>query len=1260
MLELDLKALVDQILTAPALPFFQLILILSVALVVIMALRAAVFKRLWRHLEENLFSNWRLLLLGLTGIILSVASGWTTWNGMRNFTQEPVLSLMITIGIQGVMLIVAWLIGETFASGMTARKTAQGDKVEGAWTPALSAMLGIVLFVTLAAWAFNAFSPQQAGTQGLAAAVNWQKLGVAGFFIFIALVAFISLILNRKGDVAQPYLQGSRIIAKNAVLWVMFLACAGTSIFFSYDSLFSNIFPADERKRAADLRAENQVGGLVTQVNQLAARRRIEEADTLFRSATWRDYDQRLNALVRLSQGAEKRIEAFFTDAILQRQRVIAGRQEDLANARGRIAGLDQRKATLLAQAARLEAERASPAAAIKEKQANVSELERAFDEQRVKTLAEERGVEGSGKVGRGRFWREARAKEQDIKSRLEIAQRRLKNHTDRLLTIDRRLSAIKRELAQIDGQLAKLKGSEQTARQLIETAKRNASDPAVAKFDPRGGLTQLERARVAFRQSPNQEGLAQIQRLCTTLTTAMASVSTLEREARAINCDPGPASEAAGPLFALNRGAVALQQRCSGGDSLPKSGEVDTLLQFVKACVQDSGLAASDTAALRRSINAIGLNRDDKAHPFVVTWNAFQDGNKLAYLALGIAIAIDSLVFMSGLFGANAVRSPLANVPQARARTARDLDAIIDAALLGDRGDRYETATLVLEAMQPIDGADGFTSRVMLAAQDSPARRTIVKVLNAAATIGAVQPEADLPGAYNVRSELFEYLSVVARREFERDTTRKTQGDLERTIGVALLPDILAASSTVIGYLRPPAQPAPPWTSELVEADITTPDDRTLVFKVLNAGSAFDKIKREADGSIYRVHRDLYRVLLRHNARAQMSGSALVAGVAPVAVVREPLAAGALSGVAFTGKPDAVGGEGTRQIEDHREARAAAAAAPQQAMAAAMPATAEVGFAEPVADVDRAGAQAQAVPAAMPAGAPDPTVVEQPAVRPVTPPVTTAPVMPAATPAAVTPPAVPQAPVAQASSAVTSASAAASAPHTTEPQQPPLSVAYEAETVAASDPYQARGDDPSFDAFAQGLEAQFAGNAPQALPFGVEDNVLQQLLVATGFEEPYFERLDDPAFCEHVEAAGADILAIQGIHEPRVLAFIETFDAYRSRLRHEAALMPGAAHDAARVEAMLPALIFASQRPWDALFAQIDPLEGPAGEGTLQYAHDAHSLAMLRRLKSELKPLDWAIEESWSALAAALGRFYAHTPRAAHDRHDGGAGLYH
>jgi hypothetical protein len=90
----------------------------TIAAIAVMTLFGLFWKvrvRLGKALEETMFSNWRLALLGSTGVILTMASGYTTWDGMRNFTGEGVLSAMVTFGIQGVMLIVAWLIGESFA-----------------------------------------------------------------------------------------------------------------------------------------------------------------------------------------------------------------------------------------------------------------------------------------------------------------------------------------------------------------------------------------------------------------------------------------------------------------------------------------------------------------------------------------------------------------------------------------------------------------------------------------------------------------------------------------------------------------------------------------------------------------------------------------------------------------------------------------------------------------------------------------------------------------------------------------------------------------------------------------------------------------------------------------------------------------------------------------------------------------------------------------------------------------------------------------
>ena len=94
------------------------VLALLFGLLLLVLWSAGFFNRLFRIIEEMMFNNWQLALLGATAIALSLASRYTTFDGLRNFTSAPLLSILIAFGIQGVMLIVAWLIGESFATGM--------------------------------------------------------------------------------------------------------------------------------------------------------------------------------------------------------------------------------------------------------------------------------------------------------------------------------------------------------------------------------------------------------------------------------------------------------------------------------------------------------------------------------------------------------------------------------------------------------------------------------------------------------------------------------------------------------------------------------------------------------------------------------------------------------------------------------------------------------------------------------------------------------------------------------------------------------------------------------------------------------------------------------------------------------------------------------------------------------------------------------------------------------------------------------------
>ncbi|MEM1307850.1 MAG: hypothetical protein AAGG99_10015, partial [Pseudomonadota bacterium] len=299
----------------------------------------------WRSLEtdartsliRSTFSNWRLALLGSTGFVLSLASGWTTWDGMRNFTGEPVLSLMITFGIQGVMLIVAWLIGETFATGMSHRpapaiaapagggamavghdgRANSGPRsVDMAWQGIrrFAALFGLIVggfvAVALALLAIDAMGIRSAGSYDrvtLSGISNDLLLAaLVGLFIFAAVGAAATAGRQVWGD----YVQAMRIMVRSAVLWVMFLACMATSVFFSFDSLFSTIFPQAERVRAAELRAQNQVAGVVADIGNVAVRQRLQTTEDLFESSEWRTYDAQLASLVQFADDAKGAIAA--------------------------------------------------------------------------------------------------------------------------------------------------------------------------------------------------------------------------------------------------------------------------------------------------------------------------------------------------------------------------------------------------------------------------------------------------------------------------------------------------------------------------------------------------------------------------------------------------------------------------------------------------------------------------------------------------------------------------------------------------------------------------------------------------------------------------------------------------------------------------------------------------------------------------------------------------------------------------------------
>ncbi|MDH4983728.1 hypothetical protein [Hyphomicrobium sp. D-2] len=845
---MDFSQAVDAVMANPA-GYARYVLIA----VLVIAATVAMFKvgpRLWRVIEDVFFTNWQLAMLGSAAIALSLAGGWTTWDGMTNFTGEPVLSLMFTFGIHCVMLISAWLIGETFATGMNTVARSGLARVTAPLIVIL--ILGAALLIAgIAVYQYN---------YGLDTGyvINTLLAGGAVLCVLGLIVVFAHT------DVVAPYAQALRIMAKNSMLWVMFLATMATSVFFSFDSRFNVVFPQDQRERVSELRATNQVSAIIADIGATIANEEQVQTSSLFQSEGWHKYEDQLDRLASIAQDSSGEIERYFNDQIETRNRSIMEQQERIATAQSGQAGLSSKKTSITDELARLESDRSTLAADHSAAKTELDTRAKAIDAKRVEAMAESKGVEGTLKEGRGPVYRQLMGDLSRMQAAYKIQDDRVKDAKKRLDTADTRIAQIKRELASIDGELAKYKGEQETASQRIDMMQTDTgSEDATPRVDPGRVLPAFETARAEFRQSPAAERLALVQQRCTQLYSAMYAADVTKQKVAGIDCDPKQASEAAAALFTLQAGVKTFNANCVGGDKLASQRSTDALFGFAVKCLSDSGLPSQKTDELRGTIAFAEMNRDDRAHRFVVSWNAFQDGNRLAYLALAIAIGIDSLIFMTGLFGANAVRSPLADVPTSKGRNSQQLEAIIENALLPDT---FDNARAALDAMQPITNADGYMAEVRPEMLEPHTRHQVMNVLNAGATISAVAVDA-ATNRYLVRSELFEFLSIVAKRSFEANRDNVDLAELEKIVGVALLPDLNRNAEIVLSYLQP-IDPEKGFTAEINLAEVLD-EDRRIVRSTLNAGATLGRVQRAGkDTGYYYIHRDLYKTLARIRAR--------------------------------------------------------------------------------------------------------------------------------------------------------------------------------------------------------------------------------------------------------------------------------------------------------------------------------------------------------------------------------------------------------
>lgn len=699
------------------------------------------------------------------------------------------------------MLVTAWLIGETFASGP---QTSDSDARNDSATKGNTVRKALQLFIGMSAFLLAAFVIATYGlgidAQNLQQTLA-QNLVVASSVLGGILATVFILVLFSQTEIIGPYARGIRTILSNLPLWVMFLTCMATSVFFSFDSLFSTIFPENERSRAGSLRTGTQVAGVIADLETQIEKHREETAKQVFAAPAWTTYENKILRLVSLTQNAQ--------DAIKQREAALqAEANRTLADKKAALSKLTAEKDSLTQQRREAELEMSSL-----DKEVAAREQERAVIEKQIRAKkkeitikqaeakAEIRGVGGSGTAGEGPKYRalsKAVSKlEIDIdalKTQLTDANRAKEDVLIRKNQLRAKLTALSQKVAALDA-----KTGIDLERPTGPTSKTVAPDPTGTDAS-----VGLEKTIAKFRQDPKKETLSQLQTQCANLLQSVSAIPALKPELVGLNCAPDEANEQLAKIFLINSDLKRFQTACGRSVSEPQG--TDNLLTFAKDCIQISGLPSRRTENFRAKLGGLALNRDDRAHRFVVTWNAFSDGNRLAYLALAIAIAVDALVFMSGLFGAAATLSPLKESPGARNRSIAQLQEIIDNALMPEKA---YAAELALNVMHPVSDPEnsGFVASIDIKNLTMEQAILVRKTLTAGATLGLVKGTEGSTTQFLVRSELFEYLSAVRAREVRLGNT-PTQSAMPKYVDQEkeVLPkiDFLKAETKKIAAKKP------------------------------------------------------------------------------------------------------------------------------------------------------------------------------------------------------------------------------------------------------------------------------------------------------------------------------------------------------------------------------------------------------------------------------------------------------------------------
>jgi hypothetical protein len=735
------------------------------------------------------------MLLGISGIALSVASGWTTWDGMSNFTHNPVLSFLITFGIQSVMLISAWMIGESFAEQARDKNVGKphaGDpirpfvsdvdmEVRAGYSEAKVTFFWAVVFAV-------SIALLSTPTSGLISGLPLKYFIVVAAFLAGAMLLRKAFHILGYGDLVLPYERSATAIFKNAPLWVMFLICLSASVFFSFDSLFDKIYSSADRESVSQSRLQSHVSGLLSDLDEQLQKSRRTARLALLDDPGWRAFEAELDDMTDRIETARKEMEVRQIDRGTARNHQIGVEVAALSAAQAEREDIENQLARVKADLRSVEHELAG---ARSERQ----NLERVLSTQKsmADQKAQEAAMEASGNgvtqlAGKGHKYRQLKVEEAALRIDADKSKAQL---PAALLLIDK----LTEERKRLDETIAKFQSTRSEIISRIAFAKWQIDNPGNQDTGIVQSLDALHREmgdfmtmKAAFLNRPTRQTYAALNAQCIKVADMVRSVSERAGDGRAFQCDMMAGSGALVRIFDSNAALARFDAAC--GKTLKLGGlTADQYFQTGQSCIQMSGLSSAVTAEHLSALRQVALRRDDRAHRFVVTWNAFFDTNPLAFVALFIALSIDGLVFITGQFGANAEVN-LRMLPGRKSSGKSPVsdmrgEAILDFSLLPDVAG---TARSLLGALvpAPLERASRLAGEIDLSNMVAENADPVRTVLNTACALQMAE-KLDDGERYAVKTDLIDHLS--SRLGWQRGVSAGTwvETDPEQMLDVAL-----------------------------------------------------------------------------------------------------------------------------------------------------------------------------------------------------------------------------------------------------------------------------------------------------------------------------------------------------------------------------------------------------------------------------------------------------------------------------------------